>query len=364
MLTSSSLYPTALPKPHKRVSYLTARTPDGTLLADRIPIGDGSVSAQLSSRVTRTATFTAVDEWFPVTEADPLSPAHAIVTISSGIGYAGGAEEVFPVFTGRVYNVVRGRDGEITFRADDLAAEVIAADFEQPVNSQRGSSTVAEIERLVTAGYPQAVFGTHDVNDAVVPVLSWDDDRGSALDDLAASVEGRWYVLGSGSFVVRRLAYISLVPVLSLTDGADGLLTSATTTVSADGAYNSIVVLAERMDSEEPVRSVERNTNTASPYRYGGPFGIRVKKINAQTANGFADAQRIARSQLEASSALTRQWQMECVPDHRIEPGDVAAVSWRGVNDVQIIDSVTYPLGPTGTMSLSGRSRIDASDVS
>lgn len=364
MLTSSALYPAALPSPHKRVSYVTARTPDGTLLADRIPIGDGSVSARLSSRVTRTATFTASDEWFPVTETDPLSPAQSIVTISSGIGYAGGAEEVFPVFTGRVHNANRNRDGEITFRADDLAAEVIAADFEQPVNSQPGSSTVAEIERLVTEGYPQAVFGTHDVDDAVVPPLSWDDDRGSALDDLSFAVEGRWYVLGDGSFVVRRLAYTALTPVVSLADGTGGLLTSATTTVSADGAYNSVVVIAERMDSEEPVRAVERNTNTASPYRYGGPFGVRVRKISAQTASGFADAQRIARSQLEAAGALSRQWQLESVADHRIEPGDVAAVSWRGVSDVQIIDSVTYPLGATGSMSLTGRSRIDPADVS
>lgn len=360
MLTSSATYPTALPNPHKRVSYVTARDVNGNLLAADIPIGGGSVTARLSSRVTRTAGFTLSDEWFPVSETDPLSPAQAIISIRSGLAYAGGTEETFPVFTGRVYDARRDRDGVVTFRADDLAAEVIAADFEQPVNSQPGASTVAEAERLITSGFPQAVFGAHDVDDAVVPKLSWDDDRGGALDDLASSVAARWYVLGDGSFVLRRFAYTDLTPVLSLRDGPGGTLTSATTVVSADGAYNSVVVLAERMDSEAPVRAIERNTNVSSPYHYGGKFGRRVKKINVQTANGFANAQRAALSELQAASALTRQWSLECVPDHRIEPGDVAAVSWRSVSDLQVIDSVTYPLGTQDTMSLTGRSRIDA----
>lgn len=368
MLTSSPAYKLALPQSHHRVNRVTVRTPGGTLLADHIPIIGGSVRAQLASRVTRVASFVLSDEWFPVFETDPLSPAHAIVTIESGIAYPTGEEERFPVFTGRISSVRRGRNGDVTFRADDLAAEVVAADFETPVNSQLGGSVVAEAERLITEAYPNAVFGDHDVTDATVPRLTWDDDRGKAVDDLAAAVEGRWFALGDGSFVLRRYAYTDTTPVVTLTDGDEsdplngrmGILTSAETEVTADGAYNSVVVLAERLDGGDPIRVIERNINPLSAYVYDGDFGRRVQKIRMQSAAAISDAQRVARSQLEAAGALTRQWSLRLTPDMTLEPNDVIGVRWRGVRDIQIIDSITYPLDARTSMSVSGRSSVSA----
>lgn len=359
MLPVSGGYRTALPRPHKRVHTVTAYTPDGVLLAGPVPVIAGSVSAQIGNRVTRTATFSTDASFFPVLATDPLSPAHAIVQIHAGIGYPNGTEEVFPVFTGRVYNATLRAGGDTVFRADDLAADVLAADFEQPENSQSGSSTVREIQRLVTDGYQWAVFGTDDVTDAVVPRLTWDDDRGSALDDLASSVAGRWFTVGDGSFVVRRYTYTDTTPQLAVTDGTGGTISTADVTVTADGAYNSVVVLAERLDDGDPIRVVERNLDPASPYVYDGLFGKRVMKIRMQTAAGFPDAQRVARAKLEAVSALARQWSVQCVPDYSVEPGDVLSLSWRGVSDVQIVDSLTYPLDTSSLMSIRGRSSVD-----
>lgn len=361
MLPVSSGYRAALTRPHKRVHKVTAYTPDGTLLAGPVPVSGGDVRAQIGNRVTRSASFSTAAPFFPVSPTDPLSPAHAIARIESGIAYPDGTEELFPVFTGRIYAANLRADGSVLFRADDLAADVILADFEQPENSQAGSSTVREIQRLITDGFEWATFGTDDVTDAVVPRLTWDDDRGSALDDLASSVEGRWFTTGDGSFVVRRYAYTDTTPAVTLTDGVGGTLSAADITVTADGAYNSVVVLAERLDEGDPVRVVERVLDPSSPYVYGGLFGRRVLKIRMQTANGFPDAQRVARSKLEAVSALVRQWQINCVPDYSIEPGDVLGVSFRDVGDVQIADTVTYPLDTSALMSIRGRSTVDVS---
>lgn len=360
MLTSSSLYEAAYPYPHRRVARMDVRTPDGTVLAQDVPVLAGSVSAQLQSRVTRSATFSLSQEWFPHSPTDVLGLDHAIVTIRAGIGYPNRDPETFPVFTGRVYSARLGAAGDVTFRADDLAADVVVADFEQPFPSQAGASAVAEARRIIKAAYPYAAFGPDDVDDATVPRLVWDDDRGKALDDIATVVEARWYCLGNGNFVMRRLDYSGVSPQLALHDGPEGTLTSADIEVTADGTYNSVVVLAERLDGDVPIRAVERNNNALSPYRWGGAFGYRVRKLRLQTATTPYEAQRAARSQLTADSALLRQWTMQCVPDYRIEPGDVASVSWRGESDVQILDSVTYPLGTKEAMSLSGRSRVDA----
>lgn len=361
MLTSSAAYKLALRQSHHRVSRFTVRTPDGALLAQDVPIGGGQVNARLASRVTRTATFTASDEWFPVLATDPLSPFHAIVTIETGLAYPSGEEELFPVFTGRVYEAVREPEGQVSFRADDLAADVLAADFEVPENSVLGASTVFEIRRLIAEGYEWAVFGPDDVTDGFVPKLSWDDDRGKALDDLAATLEGRWFTLGNGNFVVRRNNYTGQPAVITLTDGPAGSLIAARTSVTADGAYNSIVVLAERPDTATPIRVTERVLNPSDPAFFGGNFGKRVRKIRSQESLAFFDAQRVARSQLEASRALQRQWSATCVPDMTIEPGDVTGLEWRGLTDVQVIDSLVYPLSPETPMSFTARSSVDVS---
>lgn len=359
MLPSSDLYGAALPYPHRRAVKVTVRTPDGTLLAEDLPILGGSVSAQLTSRVTRSASFSMSREWLPATADDVMSPSHAIVQIEAGIRYPDGTPEMFPVFTGRVYSARLGSDGSVTFRADDLAADVVVADFEQPFASQQGASTVAEVRRIISLAYPYAVFGPDDVDDAPVPRLVWDDDRGRALDDLAAVAEARWFTLGNGNFVVRRLDYEALNVVSDLRDGPGGTLLGADVEITADGVYNSVVVLGDRLDGDSPIRAVERLDNAVSAYRFAGPFGQRVRKIRLQTATTPFEAQRAARSRLAADSALVRQWSMQCVPDHRLEPGDVVTTTSRGLRDTQVIDSITYPLFPDEDMTLSGRSRID-----
>lgn len=362
MLPSTPAYKLALPLTHRREHTFVVRTTDGEILTESpVPIGGGVVQAQLTSRVSRTATFTASDEWFPVADDDPLSPYHAIVQISAGIGYPTGEREVFPVFTGRVYNARRSAAGLVTFRADDLAADVIAAAFERPVNSQPGRSVIAEMERLILDAFPWATFGTHDVTDAVVPRLTWDEDPGKALDDLAAVVGGRWFTLGNGDFVFRRYAYSDLTPVANLTDGPTGLLSSVDLEVTADDSYNAVVVTAERADSTDPIRVVARDDNYLSPSFYGGRFGKRTRQVRAQSASTIADAQLLAAAQLNASTALSRQATIVAVPDMTLEPGDVTGIEWRGVRDVHAIDSMTYPLDPTTGMSISTRSAVLAS---
>lgn len=361
MLTSSAAYKLALYQTHRRVSRFTVRTPDGTLLAQDVPIGGGQVTAQLTSRVSRSAAFTTSAEWFPVLPTDPLSPYQAIVEIRTGIAYPSGEEELFPVFTGRVYEAALEPDGQVSFRADDLAADVLAADFERPENSVPGRSTVAEIQRLILDGYEWAVFGTNDVLDSFVPKLSWDDDRGKACDDLSATLGGRWYTLGDGSFVIRLNNYVGQPAVTTLTDGPGGIVSSARITVTADGSFNSVVVLAERPDTATPIRVTERIANPTDPAYFNGLFGKRVRKIRSQEPLAFYDAQLLARSQLAAGKALQRQWTVSCVPDMTLEPGDVTGLGWRGITDTQVIDSLTYPLSPQAPMSFTSRSSVDVS---
>lgn len=344
MLASSALYKQALPYPHKRRTIIDVLDATGTVLASDIPFSDGTVSASLTNRVTRSARLSLTEDQFPDLDADVLSPTHAILRIQSGIQYADGTYEVFPLFRGRVQDVVLSPDGGVDVSADDLASDVIGFRFEQPRNADR-PTVLDQIRTLITEAVPFATFGTDDVADADMPKLTWDEDRGQAVDDLAEALGGRWYELGNGDFVVRAFPYDNGTVVQTISDGQLGLLSTAVITKSRRGTANSVTVVSERLDGTDPVRVTARNTVAGSATQFGDLFGRVSQIIKIQTPLTNSEAQRLARAQLNAAKALTEQWSVTCTPDHTLEPGDPVRLRSRGRTAVQVIDQIDYPLG-------------------
>lgn len=358
MLVSSALYKQAIHAPHKLAARVDLYSGSGVLLESDIEIYGGSISANLTHRVTRTGTFTVGPEFWPVSATSPLTPYQTVARIRAGIQYGDGSEELFPVFTGRVGELTRSDDGLVVARVDDLAADVIGVRFEQPRNSEN-VTVLSQIRRLISEALPTAVFGTDDVIDAPTPKLTWDEDRGQALDNLAETLGGRWYALGDGSFVVRAYPYDVGTPVQQIEDGPSGLLISGAPSITRDGAANSVTVVVERFDGGTPFRVTARDTSPTSPTRYGGPFGMVTRIVKVQTPMTTGQASTFARTQLNASTALSSQWTAACVPDYTLEPGDTVRLTSRGVSEIQIIDALTYPLSP-GTMGLNTRAFVRA----
>lgn len=359
MLPSTPIYRQVLPRPHKRAYRIDVTDIDGNVRASDLRPFTGEVSASLTQRVTRQATFTLGPEWYPAASTDALSPEFAVVTIRAGVEYGDGSLELFPIFTGRVDTPTLNRDGQVDFECYDLAADVVAYPFEQPRTASNSNSTLEEIRALILEALPQAAFGTDNVADAPTPGLTWDEDRGQALDDLAMSRGGRWYTLGDGTFVVRDFAYIPGVVQATYTDGPLGVVTSAQISRSRAGAFNSVVVVSERTDGSDPVRVPARVINPSNPLYFGGKYGRVGQVIKVQTPLSVPQAQTLAQTQLSASSALRAQWSVEMVPDFTLEPGDTVSFGYRGQTGVQIVDSITYPLDVTEAMQVSGRAGVD-----
>lgn len=360
MLPSSTTYKQAIHRPHKTAFTVDLLNgPGGEVLAYGVPVWGGSITANLTHRVTRSGTFTVGPEFWPGEDGNGLlTPVSTVARVRAGIRYGDGSTELFPIIVGRVGDLTRNDDGSVTARVDDLAADVIEVRFEQPRASENVPITT-QIERLILEALPEATFGADDVTDAQTPSLVWDEDRGDALDKLAEAVGGRWFTLGDGSFVVRQYAYDVGTPVQDVWDGDGGLLTSATPSLTRDGAANSVTVVVERFDGGTPFRVTVRDTTVGSPTFYGGPFGRPSKVIKVQTPLTLGEATTFARAQLNASTALLSQWRIECVPDFTLEPGDTIRARSRNVRSTQLIDSITYPLGP-GTMSLGTRAYVRA----
>ena len=359
MLPSTAQYKQALHGPHSLAFEVDLYAgPGGALLENNVPIFGGSINANLTHRVTRSGTFTLGKEFWPTLATDPLTPYQTVANIKAGIRYGDGSTELFDVITGRVGDLTRNDNGSVTARVDDLAADVINYQFETPTNAE-ALTVVAQIRRLIQAALTPATFGTNDVTDVAMPKLTWDEDRGKALDDLAESLGARWYTLGNGDFVVRRLPYDAGTPVQDIFDGPEGLLVSGAPTITRDATANSVTVIVERFDGGAPFRVRARDNSPTSPTLFDGPFGKVTEIIKVQTPLSMDDAKDYATAQLKALTALTSTWNVSCVPDYTLEPGDTVRLEKGGFRETQLIDSITYPLS-NDTMTLGTRARTRA----
>lgn len=353
-LPSTATYQAVLRQPHRRFYRLDVTDIDGVPRASFLKPLSGRVQAQLTNRVTRTADFSLPEAFYPDDADGALSPEHAVAHISAGIRYGDGSVEDFPIFTGRVTDVELAPDGEVAFHCEDLADDVVRARFEQPRTTQE-ATTLAEIEAIILEALPQATFGTHTVVDQPTPLLTWDEDRGQALDDLANSLGGRWYVLGNGDFVVRPFSYVPGTVAQTIHDGPGGLMHEANLGRSRAGVANSIIVVSERTDGTPPIRVPAQDISPGSPTFYGGKFGRVSQVIKVNTPLTATQAQVLAQTQLAASIALSDQWTSAVVPDHSLEPGDTVDLEHRNRGSVQVIDGMTYPLGTSDPMQIASR---------
>lgn len=358
MLPSSPPYRGVLATPHKRYFRIDVTDINGEVRASDLRPFTGDVTASVTNRVTRSAQFTLGPQWYPASSSDPLSPEFAVVHIQAGIQYGDGSVEAFPIFTGRVDTARLAPSGETVIDCYDLAQDVVSFNFEQP-RTTTNAMTLAEIEALITEALPQAVFGTHTVTDTPTPMLTWDSDRGQALDDLAQSVGGRWYPLGDGTFVVRPFSYDLGPVVATYTDGPQGVVTGAEIARSRAGAFNSIIVVSERTDGSDPIRVPARITDPANPLLFTGRYGKVNQILSVSTPLSQSQAQTMAQTQLSASSALREQWTWTMIPDMTLELGDTVGAAYRDRTDVQIVDQIVYPLNHKDPMTVTGRAGVE-----
>jgi len=367
MLARTAQYAQALTGPHQVVAYVTSTdidgnpltlTPEGTPAVLPLPLTTGNVSASVQSRVTRRLSLDLPGDFYPRTPTDPLSESFAVLSVRAGIRYGNGTEETFPLFKGRVQNVTRNADRTVSVEADDLAADVVSYPFEQPWAIRNPGSVLTEIQAVILEAVPQATFDLTlaPVDQPVPPELVFNEDRGQALDDLAAVLGARWYCLGSGAFTVRAYAYEGVSPLLDISDGYRGLMIEATQDRSRDGTANSVTVVSERFDGSPPVRVTRRDTGSASPTRFGGPFGRVARVVSVQTPLTQAQATEYADALLRSGLALVSQWSGTMIPDYALEPSDCARLTYKDLTENQVLDTLTYPLVVDAPQSFVSRS--------
>lgn len=353
-------YRDALSLSHQPFYKIEVLDGQGNLLIDDPTYIGGSVTATLTSRVARQCEVVLDETFYPYQPTDPLAPYGNMIRASRGILFATGAQYRWTVFIGRIQEATLNEDGTCTIRASDFSADVVENLFTVPENSQTANTVDTEVMRLITDAVPTATFGTFDVDTIPVQPLSWQLDRGQALDELADSVGAFWYPLADGTFVLRKYAWtVPGAPVVTYADGDEGSITSSTAQRSREDVYNSLTVTGERLNGDEPVYATAFDDNPASPTYILGDFGRRHQMLRLQTPATQGSAQGAAKDNLKRLTALVDSWTWDMTPDAALELGDVVRLNVRGRSDIiQVVSAFIIPLDLSGPMQVQGRSQV------
>lgn len=358
---TDALYRAARRSPHRLYTRIEVYSGAGVLLESDLTFMSGTVSATLNSRVTRTCSFSVHEDLYPVRATDLLAPYGNFIRAYRGIQLGDDSTKyVWQVFGGRIQETSLESSGEVRVTCSDRAADVIDNGFEAPVSSSVGILATEQAKILIADGFPGAQFGDFDTFDQVMSNLTWDSDRGDALDQIGRGLGAFWYCLATEEFVIRHIPWtVGGEPVVFYNDGDGGTVTGYQVTRSRSDVYNSVTATAERLDGSAPQYATARDNNSASPTLYGGNFGIRTRQVRTQNPATQGAAQSLADDYLRSSKALTESWEISIIPDPALELGDIVGLEVAGRTEiVQVAQSFTLPLDTSGPQRVSLRAQV------
>lgn len=321
---------------------------------------NGTVGATLNLRVTRELQFSVPFDMYPLSTTDLLAPFGNEIRAFCGVRLGDGdTTYTWPVFRGRIRQVRQYSSGSVSVTCTDRASDAVDNQFVTPQNSQPANSIFVEFQRLIIDAVPDATFGVSDTFDSPVQQLTWELDRGAALDEMARSVGALWYCLADGSFVMRRYPWTQAqAPVITLTTGTGGTINSWEALRDRNNIYNVVTVTGERLNGQPPVYGTAADEDPLSPTYINGGFGVRSLLDRLQTPSTPGGAMGAARERLAASIAPVEAFQLRCSADASLELGDALLLDVDSRQVLQVVSALSVPLTTEGDMFVSTRSMV------
>lgn len=333
---------------------------DGQLIADNIPIADGSENRDRSLAVPEQISLTIPRrdqgyDWDPGTDPEhPLAAYGQQLRIDYGVDIGGQMEWVN---RGWFLITDSGADGDtVSVSCQGLLTLIDEADlvapFQPSTTDTLGSVIRALVEPALTVGFD----GT--LTDRTVPLgLQWDTDRLAAVTEVLDAWGAEATVTEDGYLFVEPVSDAGS-PVLAITDDrATGTVVRWQGSTSRDGAFNCVVAQGEDSNGNQ-LQGVAYDGLGDSPYRYGGPFNplpvpytyqSSLLTTVAQCRTAAAAKMKLLRRQAFRRLAVTM------VPHPGLMPGDIVSVTGAGLTAAPcVIESMSLPYSP-GEQSLTVR---------
>lgn len=329
-----------------------------------LPISGGSVSADATSQVRRTASITIADPTlWPAKPLDILSALGSELGIEYGIVIPGGGTEWVPLIQGVITSVTRtlpvGGSG-LAVELADRSSKVAEDEFTSPVQIGGGSTTyVQAITALVTHLYPTVVVHDTTGNTALCPVLDVAKDRwADGVEHLTLAIGAEAFFDQVGALVIRPQPTLNDPIAWRASTGPGGVLVTRSDQQKRELVYNQTIVTGMRSDGTSPVYAVAQDLDPTSPTVVGGAFGIKTRRQASALVTTQPQAVTAAAALLERARGEQATVDVTQIVNPALAPGDVLSLRSGTSSGLYIIDKVTTPLDPGTAQQITTRGKI------
>jgi hypothetical protein len=342
---------------------------NGTILSTAEPIS-GEVTIDNRRSIRRQCSLEFVDKdgtLVPTNNrSSVLLPYNREVKIYRGVVYGDGTEELVPlgVFIITGVEIADNAQGvRITITGSDRSLRLTRAKFtNHDFYIEDGTAKETAIENMLRYRYPdiKVLFpATNQVTTLMYPTLDQSSDPWREALKIAESAGMDLYFDENGICRMRPIPDPDLgLPLMTYEDGSESVLTDLSRSLSSDDTYNGVIYTGEGTNLSIGVLGEAWDENPASPtYRY--TYGETPIFMSSATVLTVAEAEEAARAELRkvigASEKIT--WNQLVNPAHDVYDLVKVVRSPSGVDATLMLDSVSVPLAPSGTMNAVGRSR-------
>lgn len=323
---------------------------------DAIEIADGSleidgtrdVPGALSFTVPRYMTDpdTGLDlDLLPLGEGQyALGCSGTQVEVTYKVGEPGGITDAIGLGFYKINDWAENDDGGIDVNAVSLEQIVSEARFLTTAQISGGMTFPTAVDLVLEDLLPLEVNADPTRTAAAA---AYEEDRLAALTDLVNAWPARMRVDDSGTLTIDPpWDDVADAPAIVLTDGENGTLVSAPHSGTRDGIYNAVRATGESDGDVAPVGATAYLAT--GPRAWAGPFGNVPYFYASPLLTTVAQCEAAARTRLINLQNVAEPVTIECLPDPRLEIGDVVELH-RGPEVLFLrIDTIRLGLVATG----------------
>ncbi|MGW3152783.1 hypothetical protein [Streptomyces sp. NPDC001089] len=325
----------------------------GLLLADGIPVADGSESRDRSLSVPEQITLTVPRrdrgyDWDPGTDpGHPLAAYGQMLRIDYGVDVGGQFEWIN---RGWFLITESSTDGDtVSVSCQGLLTLIDEATLIAPFQPS-SSDTLASVIRGLVEPALTVQFDATLVDRAVPLGMQWDSDRLGAVTEVLTAWGAAERVTEDGYLLIEPVSDAG-APVLSISDDREtGTVVRWAGSTTRDGAFNVVVASGEDSSGNQ-LQGVVYDGDPASPYQYGGSFNPLPVPFNYQSSllTTVAQCRTAAAAQMKLLRRQAfRKLQITMVPHPGLVTGDIVAVTGAGLTGARCaIESLSLPYSPS-----------------
>ncbi len=363
----SSRYLAAVRGSHEIVTRVKSVTPgqEGvTPTGTELRLVDGSITLDANAACRTVGDVTLAEPWSD--DGTGIAPYGQELYVERGVVYGNGVREFVGLGYLRIVDVDQPEAplGPLRVSLQDRMSALVDARLLTPVQYPASSLNGDVMTELVHEVLPGLTIEWDDSTDTetIGRAVIVEEDRWAFLNDLVVSNGKVWYFDHRGVLIIRTPPDAT-VPVFDVNAGSNGVLVSASRSLSREGVYNAVKASGEGADDTAAVYAIAYDLNVESLTYWEGSYGKVPRFYASPFISTEAQALAAATSLLAGSLGLPYEVDITMVPNVALEPLDPVLVSYppdlsknpKVRREAHVLDTIAIPLTGAGGMRATTR---------